>query len=82
MPSSRTATALVGLLLSLLVSAAVWYYFDTFLLFLLVPFVPILLRGGSRGERQELATRTCPRCGYETRDPRYEFCPVDGTRLE
>ncbi|UPW00599.1 hypothetical protein M0R88_00505 [Halorussus gelatinilyticus] len=41
---SRTATAAVGLGASLAVSVAVWYYFDTLLVFLVVPFVPILFR--------------------------------------
>lgn len=82
MPGSRLATALAGLLASLVVSAAVWYYYGTFLLFLFVPFVPLLLRGRDGNSRPPEVVRTCPSCGFETRDPRYEFCPVDGTRLE
>jgi hypothetical protein len=81
--SSRTATALVGVLASLAVSIALWYYFDTFLFFLFVPFVPFLLRGSGGGpddRRPEVAE--CPACGYRTTDPEYDYCPRDGTRLE
>lgn len=79
---SRTATALVGILVSLLVSAAAWYYYETFLLFLFVPFVPFLLRGRGTGARSVPPERRCPTCGFTTRDPRYEYCPLDGTPLE
>ncbi len=60
MVSSRTATALVGLAVSLAVSALAWYYLNTFLLFLFVPFVPFLFSG--RGDGAEPGVRTCPRC--------------------
>lgn len=46
MVGSRTATALVGIAVSLAVSVAAWVYFDTLLVFLIVPIVPLLLRGG------------------------------------
>lgn len=82
MPGSRTLTALAGLLASLAVSYVVWYYFDTLLLFLFVPFVPILLRGPARGEERGRAVRTCPACGFRTVDPEYDYCPRDRTRLE
>jgi hypothetical protein len=42
--SSRTLTALVGLVGSLLISAVAWWYFDTLFVFLFVPFVPLLFR--------------------------------------
>lgn len=77
---SRTATALVGFAASLLVSAAAWYLYDTFLLFLVVPFVPFLLRRGR--VEDDWAVRACPACGFETREPGFEYCPRDGTRLE
>lgn len=75
-------TALVGLLASLAISAAAWYYFGTFLLFLFVPFVPILLRRRVDGREGTSASRECPVCGFQSADPAYEYCPRDGTLLE
>jgi hypothetical protein len=81
MVGARTWTALVGVLLSLAVSAALWYYFDALVGFLFVPFVPFLLRGrGDVDERPSL--RRCPACDFRTRDPDFDYCPRDGTRLE
>lgn len=80
MVGSRTATALVGLALGLSVSAVVWYYYGTILLFLFVPFVPLLLGRGSDDRDHRL--RECPECGFRTADPGFDFCPRDGTRLE
>ena len=82
MVGSRTLTAVVGLGLSLLVSLAVWVYFDTLLLFLLVPFVPFLFRRGSREDAERPPARSCPVCGFRTRSPEYDYCPRDGNRLE
>ena len=83
MVSSRTATALVGVLASLVVSIALWYYFDTFLFFLFVPFVPFLLRGsGGDPDERRPGVAECPACGYRTTDPEHDYCPRDGTRLE
>lgn len=79
MVSSRTATALVGLVLSLVVSIAAWIYFDTLLLFLVVPFVPLLFR---RRAGTRPTVKRCPVCGFETRDPTFTHCPRDGTPLE
>lgn len=79
MVSSRTATALVGLVVSVLVSVAGWVYFDTLLLFLVVPFVPLLFR--RRGDEGPPVKR-CPDCGFETREPTFSHCPRDGTPLE
>ncbi|MFB6302653.1 MAG: hypothetical protein ABEH78_07315 [Haloferacaceae archaeon] len=91
MVGSRTLTALVGLAVSLAVSAAVWLAFDTLLLFLFVPFVPFLfsrgLGGGTRGTERpghepERRGRECPTCGFRTDDPRFDYCPRDGTPLD
>ena len=82
MVRSRTATALVGLVASLVVSAAAWFLFDTLLVFLVVPFVPLLLRRGRGEGTSERPARTCPACGFESRDPGFEYCPRDGRRQE
>lgn len=79
MVSSRAATAVVGLVLSLAISAAAWLYFDSLLLFLFVPFVPFLFR---RRRSETVATKQCPVCGFETREPTFDHCPRDGTELE
>ena len=84
---SRTATALTGLLVSLVITLAAWYYFDTLLVFLLLPFVPILFRGrgdDSRGldVREDRTVRKCPQCGFQTRNPEFSHCPRDGSRLQ
>lgn len=80
MDRSRTVTAAVGLLASLLLSVAVWWYFNSLVLFLVVPFVPFLLRGGEKRVVPE--TRRCPACGFETTNDAYDYCPRDGRRLE
>jgi hypothetical protein len=79
MLSARTATAGIGLLASLLVSVALWWYFDTLLVFLFLPFVPFLFRG--RG-RERPPVRECPVCGFQTRNEEYDYCPRDGHRLD
>ncbi|MFB6121215.1 MAG: hypothetical protein ABEJ68_08890 [Halobacteriaceae archaeon] len=76
MVSARTATAVVGLVASLALSVALWVFFDTLALFLVVPFVPLLAR------RARPSVRECPECGFRTRDPRYDYCPHDGTELD
>ncbi len=94
MVGSRTTTALAGLAASLAVSVALWWYFDALFVFLFVPFVPFLLRGwdgdDSRGDerrhgdgraRDRPPVRTCPECGFRTREESFEFCPRDGRRL-
>ncbi|WIV67407.1 hypothetical protein [Natrialbaceae archaeon AArc-T1-2] len=78
MIGSRALTAVVGLVVGLAVSVAVWLYFETLLLFLFVPFVPFLFASRRRDRRP---TRHCPRCGFQTTDPEHEYCPRDGTRL-
>ncbi|WP_327052281.1 hypothetical protein [Halomicrococcus gelatinilyticus] len=72
MVSSRTVTAAVGVLGSLLL----WQYFDTLAFFLFVPFVPFLFRGNERAE----PARQCLVCGFRTRND--EYCPRDERRLE
>jgi hypothetical protein len=70
--------AAVGIAVSLVVSAGAWWYFDTLLVFLVLPFVPVLLgRGDDSGE----PVRECSRCDFRTRKG-YDYCPNDGTRLE
>ena len=78
MVGSRTATALVGLVASLAVSAVLWWYFDTFLFLLFVPFVPFLLR---RERSIPPQIKECPRCDFRTTDEAFEYCPRDGARL-
>ncbi|WP_224269498.1 hypothetical protein [Haloprofundus salinisoli] len=78
MVRSRTLTALLGLVGSLLISALLWWYFDSFVFFLFLPFVPFLFRGTTAAR----TTRRCPTCGFRTEDENYEYCPRDGTRLE
>lgn len=76
---SRYVTAATGLLLSLAVSALLYWQFDTLLLFVVVPFVPFLfLRGG----RERPPARECPECGFTTREESVRYCPRDGTELE
>jgi hypothetical protein len=78
MVGSRTATAVAGLVVSLVVSVAAWYYFDTLVAFLLLPFVPLLWRRGDDAP----PVRECPACGFSTRDPGFDYCPRDGTPLD
>jgi len=78
MVGSRTVTAAAGLLASLLVGAVAWYYFDTLVAFLFLPFVPLLWRRG--GETPPV--RECPTCGFRTRDPGFDYCPRDGSPLD
>jgi hypothetical protein len=81
MVASRLATAAAGVVLSLVASAVLWWYFDVALFFLAVPFVPFLFRGRG-GSDDRPPVRTCPECGFGTRDPSFEHCPRDGTALE
>lgn len=93
MVNSRAVTAAVGVAASLLVTVALWWYFDTLAVFLVVPFVPLLLRGrggepaddrdrGRGGEHPDDRLRECPQCGFRTDDRSHAYCPRDGTRLE
>lgn len=74
------ATALVGLIASLGISIAAWVLFDTLLLFLLVPVVPLLF--SRRGESASVDVKRCPVCGFQTREPSFSHCPRDGSQLE
>lgn len=76
---ARLVTATTGLLVSLAISAVLYWQFDTLVLFLFVPFVPFfLLRGG----RDRSPRRQCPECGFSTREASVRYCPRDGTELE
>lgn len=80
MVSSRLATAVAGVAVSLAVSVVLWWVFDVALFLLAVPFVPFLFRRrGADDDRPPV--RTCPECGFSTRNPSFEHCPRDGTRL-
>jgi hypothetical protein len=76
MVSSRTVTATFGVAVSLAVSAVLWWQFDTFLFFLVVPFVPFLF------DRDDRDTKECPVCGFRARSEEYDYCPRDGHRLD
>lgn len=81
MVGSRTLTAVVGIAASLAVSALVYWYTGSLLLFLVVPFVPFLFRAGGAAPVERPPPKECPRCGFRTRDPEFEHCPRDGERL-
>jgi len=77
--SSRTATAAVGILVSLAVSVVAWVVFDVAVFFLAVPLLPLLFR--QRGSDNEPAVYECPDCDFRTRDPEFAYCPRDGSPL-
>lgn len=79
MVSARIGSALLGLVLSLGLSVVLWQYFGSPVFFLFVPFVPFLF--SRRGDTARPPVRSCETCGFETRDPAFEYCPRDGTRL-
>nr|WP_227779147.1 hypothetical protein [Haladaptatus pallidirubidus] len=78
MVRSRTVTALIGVIASLLISALLWWYFDSFVFFLFVPFIPFFFRSAE----PDLQTRRCPTCGFQTTNDAYDYCPRDGMKLE
>lgn len=80
MVGSRTVTAAVGVLASVAVSVALWWYLDTFVFFLFLPFVPFLFRRGD--DEPARRVRECPQCGFQTTAEEYAYCPRDGARLE
>jgi len=78
---SRTATAIVGLGISVAITIVAWWYFESLVVFLVLPFVPILFR--RLGPEQERPPEwVCPRCGFRTRNAEYDYCPRDGTALD
>ena len=84
MAASRTITALVGLIASLALSAAIYVATGSLLLFVFVPFVPFVLSRslGGKGDQEETPpVRECPECGFRARDPGFDYCPRDGRRL-
>lgn len=82
MVDSRTLTAVVGLIASLLLSLVVYWRFDTLLVLLVVPFLPLLFRRGGDDPERTAQVRECPACGFRTADPEFTHCPRDGSRLE
>jgi hypothetical protein len=82
MVDSRTLTALAGVLVSIVLSVALYVYTGSLLFFLFVPFVPFLFRSGRREDAVDRPpVKACSRCGFQTRDPDFEYCPRDGSRL-
>ena len=82
MVGSRTATALVIGTASIAVSVLLYIYTGSLLFFLFVPFIPLLFR--SRTEERTAQTEPqleCSRCEFSTRNPEFEYCPRDGSRL-
>lgn len=82
MVGSRTLTALVGVVVSLAISVVLYLYTGWLLFFLFVPFVPFLFRAGGTAPVERPPLKECSRCGFRTRDPEFEHCPRDGTRLQ
>ncbi|PSP32701.1 hypothetical protein BRC64_05750 [Halobacteriales archaeon QH_10_67_22] len=80
MVGSRTVTAVLGLVASLLVTAALWWYFDTLAVFVLVLLVPLLFR--RFGDDEPDIVQECPTCGFQGTSDAYDYCPRDRTPLE
>lgn len=80
MVDSRTLTAAAGLLGGILLSVVLYLQYDTLLVLLFLPFVPVLFRRGVEAEA-DATTRVCPDCGFRTADPEFTHCPRDGHRL-
>lgn len=82
MVGSRGLTALAGILASLAITAAIYLYTGSLLVFLVVPFVPFVLSRSRQGPADDRPpAKACPECGFRTRDPGFEYCPRDGRRL-
>ncbi|MFB6266877.1 MAG: hypothetical protein ABEI31_04390 [Halodesulfurarchaeum sp.] len=85
MVSSRLATAALGVAVSLGLTLLAWQYFGSPVFLLFVPFVPFLFRRRDSQQDAEGPTqpsiRTCPECGFTTRDPDFQYCPRDGREL-
>jgi hypothetical protein len=78
---SRTLTAAIGLLVSVLLSIALWVYFDSLLVFLFLPFIPFLFRGLGDDDGPTIV-QECPHCGFQATTDAYDYCPRDGSQLE
>jgi hypothetical protein len=81
MVGSRTLTALAGIVASLALSALLYVYTDSLLFFLFVPFIPFLFARRGADEPNRPPIRECSRCDFATRNPGFEYCPRDGSRL-
>lgn len=81
MVDSRTLTAAAGLAIGIIASIVAYVQYDTLLVLLFLPFVPILLRNGIEDEA-EPAVKECPVCAFRTTNPEFTHCPRDGHRLE
>jgi hypothetical protein len=46
------------------------------LVLLFLPIIPFLLR-----PRRRTTVKRCASCGWQTDDPRHEYCPCDGSAL-
>jgi hypothetical protein len=81
MVDSRTLTAATGLAIGVLVSVVAYVQYDTLLVLLFLPFVPILFGRGTEDET-EPTVKECPVCSFRTTNPEFTHCPQDGHRLE
>lgn len=77
----RVATAVVGVLASLGLSAGLWVATGSPVFFLFVPFVPVLFGRGRDRSGAASPRRSCPQCDFETTRTGFEYCPHDGRRL-
>ena len=81
MAGSRTLTPLAGLAAGPGLSAALYLYTGSVLFFLFVPFVPVLPGAGGSADRTAPPQTACARCSFRARNPAFEYCPRDGSRL-
>lgn len=77
---TRVLIAVGGLAVGLAISVAAWVLWETLLLFVLLPFIPLFALRGTRSTTDE--THVCPACGFQTTNPEFDYCPRDGHRLE
>jgi len=85
MDASRPVAALVGLVASLAISAAIYVLTGSMLLFVVVPLVPFLFTRSHGGETEgsdRSSPRECPACGFRASSRDFEYCPRDGRRLQ
>lgn len=82
MVGSRMATALVVGTASIALSALLYVYTGNLLFFLILPFVPFFFRtGDEETDAGSPPVFECSRCDFSTRNPEFEYCPRDGSRL-